>query len=81
MEMHKQQEVLANRIRNLCREKGFSYYMLSYKSTVPLTTIMHILDGTTSNPGMLTIMKLCEALNISLVEFFDTEDFSELFMK
>ncbi|MBQ8626357.1 MAG: helix-turn-helix transcriptional regulator, partial [Agathobacter sp.] len=58
--------------------KGMSYYTLSYRSTVPLTTLLHILDGSTKNPGILTIIKLCDGLGISLQEFFDTEEFSSM---
>lgn len=73
MEHHK--KILANRINELCKRQGISYYTLSYKSTVPLTTLLHIVDGSTQNPGIMTIVKICEGLNISLKEFFDTEDF------
>lgn len=73
--MRYKQKILANRINDLCKEQGISYYMLSYKSTVPLTTILHIVDGSTKNPGIFTITKICEGLNISMRDFFDTEEF------
>lgn len=73
MEYHK--KILANRINQLCKKQGISYYTLSYKSTVPLTTLLHIVDGSTQNPGIMTLVKICDGLNISLKEFFDTEDF------
>ena len=72
------QKILAKRINILCKKKGMSYYTLSYRSTVPLTTLLHILDGSTKNPGILTIIKLCDGLGISLQEFFDTEEFSSM---
>lgn len=73
--MKHRKKILANRINELCKEQGISYYTLSYKSTVPLTTLLHIVDGSTQNPGIMTIIKICEGLDISLKEFFDTEDF------
>lgn len=73
--MSYQQKILANRINDLCKKQGMSYYTLSYKSTVPLTTLLHIVDGSTKNPGILTVLKICEGLNISVSDFFDTEDF------
>ena len=30
------------------------------------------------NPGIVTIKMLCDGLDISLIEFFDTEDFKNL---
>ena len=70
--------ILADRINRLCKEKGISYYSLAYKSTVPLTTLLHIVDGTTKNPGINTIIKICDGLQITLSEFFDTEAFLQL---
>lgn len=73
-----EQKILVNRIQHLCKEKGMSYYSLSYRSTVPLTTIMHILDCSTKNPGIFTIAKICNGFGISLKEFFDSEEFKDI---
>ena len=76
--MKREQQVLVNRINTLCKEKGLSYYALSYRATVPLTTLLHIMDGTSGNPGFSTIVKICDGLGITLTEFFATEEFSKL---
>ena len=39
-----EQEKLANRIKALCKKKDISYYTLSYRSAVPMTTLMHIIS-------------------------------------
>ncbi|MCI8831113.1 MAG: helix-turn-helix domain-containing protein [Lachnospiraceae bacterium] len=70
-----EQKILAKRIEFLCKEKNLSYYELSYKAAVPLTTLMHIMDGSTKNPGLFTISKICGGLRISLKDFFDTQEF------
>lgn len=74
--MRYQQKILSNRINDLCKQQGLSYYSLSYKSAVPLTTLLHIVDGSTRNPGILTVIKICEGLSISVKDFFDIEEFS-----
>lgn len=74
----KAQDMLVERINNLCKERRMSYYALSYESAVPMTTLMHIVDKTTLNPGVLTIGKLCDGLGISLKEFFDSPEFENL---
>ena len=74
----KQQSVLVERIDELCKEKNYSYYALSYKSSVPLTTLIHIMDGTSKNPGVFTVIKICDGLGVSLSEFFNTEAFNEM---
>ena len=73
--MNDQQKILANRINDLCKKRGISYYALSYKSAVPLTTLLHIVDGSTKNPGILTIIRICDGLEISLKDFFDRKEF------
>lgn len=73
----KAQKILVERIDGLCKEKDMSYYALSYKSTIPLSTLIHIMDETTKNPGIFTIMKICDGLGVSLPEFFDTQEFEE----
>lgn len=70
----KEQELIAKRIKELCWQNNISYYYLSYKSAVPITTLMHIINCTTKNPGIFTIMKICNGFGISLIEFFDTEE-------
>lgn len=74
----REQKILSKRIENLCKQKGISYYSLSYKSTVPITTLMHIINCSTKNPGIFTIVKLCNGLNISIKDFFDSSDFDDI---
>ena len=73
-----EQKILSKRIEYLCRQQGISYYSLSYKSTVPMTTLMHIIDCSTKNPGIFTIIKICNGLNISIKDFFDSNEFKDI---
>ncbi len=72
------QDVLVERINNLCKQKRMTYYALSYKSAVPMTTLIHIVDKSTVNPGVLTIGKLCDGFGITLKEFFDSPEFESI---
>lgn len=71
-----EQKKLAKRIDYLCQKQGISYYKLAYRSAVPITTLMHIIDCSTKNPGIFTIIKICDGLNVTIKEFFDTEEFA-----
>ena len=73
-----EQELISNRIEYYCNLRKMSYYKLSYQSTVPLTTLMHIIDGSTKNPGIFTMIKICNGLGITIAEFFDSEEFENL---
>lgn len=71
----KELKKLVDRIERLCMEKHMSYYTLAHNSGVPITTIMNIMRGITKNPGIFTVMKLCDGLGIQIWEFFKTEAF------
>ena len=76
--MDKKQIVLVNRVNELCRERGYTYYTLAYKASIPHTTLMHIVKGESKNPGIFTLMKICDAFDLSLKDFFDTEEFIKI---
>lgn len=71
-------ECVANRIVSLCTERRLSFHALARLSAVPPTTVKNILNGSSRNPGIVTIKKLCDGLDITLIEFFDTEEFRAL---
>ena len=71
-------EAVARRIRELCRERGLTPNGLSYLSAVPQATVKSILNGESRNPGVVTIKKLCDGLEITLGEFFNTPEFDAL---
>jgi len=70
-----------DRIKQLCKEQGITPNALSYRAGVPQATVKSILSNAhdaTQNTGIVTIKKLCDGLNISLYEFFDTDIFRSL---
>lgn len=69
---------VANRIRELCLTHNIKPGHLSTISAVPPSTLKNILNGTSNNPGIVTIKKLCDGLDISIVDFFNTELFLTL---
>lgn len=66
------------RIQELCHEKGITISKLSTLSAVPPTTLKSIIYNQSLNPGIVTIKKLCDGLDISIAEFFDTDVFKSL---
>ena len=69
--------VLINRIDELCIEKGYTLYVLAYKAAMPLTTLTNIMNGKSVNPSFYNIVKICDAFDMTLAEFFGTEEFVE----
>ena len=67
-----------NRILTLCEERGISINKLSTISALPPSSIKNILYGKSQNPKLLTIKMICDGLEITLGEFFDTPEFDAL---
>lgn len=67
------------RILELCNERNLTVNALSNISGVTQSTVNDIIvNGTTYNEGIATIKKLCDGLEISVREFFDSELFDDL---
>ena len=71
-------ELVVKRIQDLCKEHEITPNALSYISGVSQSTIKSILNGESKNPGIVTIKKLCDGLEITLGEFFSTPEFDAL---
>ena len=71
-------ETVKNRLVFLCGEKRITINKLATESGVAPSTIKNILYGKSTNPGIVTLKKLCDGLGISLIEFFNTEEFAAL---
>jgi len=72
------QEAIAQRIRQLCNEKGFTPNGIAVHSAVPQGTVKSILNGESQNPGVVNIKKLCDGFGLTLGEFFSTPEFDAL---
>lgn len=69
---------VANRLLELCEEKNLTVNALARISAVPPSTLKNIINGGSQNAGIVTIKKLCDGLEISLYEFFNTDTFKTL---
>ena len=71
-------EAIANRIRELCGERGITPNRISKISGLPQATLKSILGGESKNPGTVAIKTLCDGFGITLGEFFSTPEFDSL---
>lgn len=69
---------IAERILELCKERDITVNKLSTEAAVRQSTVNDIVNGTTQNAGIITIKKLCDGLDITLTDFFDTAVFKGL---
>ncbi len=66
------------RIIDLCRDRGITVNRLSTLSGVTQSTLQNIISGRNRSTTVSTIQKLCDGLEISIVEFFDADVFKNL---
>ena len=71
-------DAVKKRFGELCYERGINFCQLATLSGVPYTTVKSIFYGQSNNPGISTIKKLCDGLNISVRVFFDSDLFDDL---
>lgn len=67
-----------NRILQLCGQRNITINKLATISALPPSSIKNILYGRSNDPRLLTIKKICDGLEITLAEFFDTDEFNAL---
>lgn len=68
---------IAERLRYFRKRSRLSGYELSKLAGISVTTTNGIEKGRICNPSYLTILALCNALEISLVEFFSNDIMNE----
>ena len=71
-------EAVAKRILMLCEERNMAINALAAVSGVSPSTIYSMLNEKSQNPGVVSIKKLCDGLEISIRQFFDSPLFDEL---
>ena len=71
-------EAVANRILQLCDERKIAVNALAGISGVSPSTVYSMLNEKSQNPGIVSIKKLCDGLDISVREFFDSDLFDDL---
>lgn len=74
----KLEEAITKRIYDLCKERGIVPNKLANMAGLPSATIRCIFYGRSKNLGTRTILDICQALNISLYDFFNDSVFKEI---
>ena len=71
-------EAVARRIIELCEQRNLAVNALANISGVSPSTIYSMLNKKSQNPGVVSIKKICDGLDITLGEFFSTPEFDDL---
>ena len=71
-------EAVRLRILELCRERNLSVNKLSGMCGLTQSTLNNIVSGRNNSTTVSTIKKLCDGLEISVIDFFSSPLFSDL---
>ena len=70
-------EAVAQRIIDLCAERNIAVNALANISGVAPSTIYSMLNTKSRNPGVVSIKKICDGLEITVRQFFDSPLFDD----
>ena len=71
-------QAVARRIQALCLERKMAINALANLSGVAPSTIYSMLNAKSKNPGVISIQKICDGLEISVRDFFNDPLFEGL---
>ena len=71
-------DAIRSRILKLCEERNISINKLSTISGVTQSTVNNIVSGRNNTTTVSTIKKLCDGLEITIKDFFDSNLFDNL---
>lgn len=71
-------EAIAKKINKICIERNISVNKLANMSLLTQSTVEHLVNGDSKNPKLLTIIRICDGLDMTLHEFFSDELFKNL---
>lgn len=71
-------KAVKERIIDLCNSRGITINRLSILCGITQSTLNNIVSGRNNSTTIATIKKICDGLDISLKEFFDSPVFDSL---
>lgn len=74
----KVKNMVVKRIMDLCRERSITLNELANRSGLTPLTVYSITDEARKNISVVTVKTICDGLEITLGEFFSTEEFDNL---
>lgn len=69
---------LKKKIYKILRERNLTINKLASISCLTQSTVNSLVDGKSKNPQLLTIVRICDGLEIELKDFFDDELFKNI---
>ena len=71
-------DAISTKLLNICKDRNISVNKLATISCLTQSTVENIISCSSKNPKLLTIVRICDGLNMTLAEFFDDELFLDI---
>lgn len=70
-------QAIKNRIEELCQENGITQNKMCTLCGITQSTINNIMNRTQKDVSLLTIVRICNGLNMTLEDFFNCDIFKQ----
>ncbi len=70
-------DAVAARITELCAERHMTINALANSAGISPSTVYSMLNAKSQNPGVVSIKMICDGLEITVRQFFDSPLFDE----
>lgn len=71
-------EAIVKRFKAICKKENIKYNELANRSGVTPSTVYSMMNSDRKDLSVITMKKLCDGLEISVIEFFDDDIFKNL---
>lgn len=71
-------DAISEKINKVLIERNITINKLASISCLTQSTVDSLVNGKSQNPKLLTIVRICDGLGITLSEFFDDELFNDI---
>lgn len=71
-------EAMSKKLLKICDERNISINKLATICCLTQSTVQNIIECNSTNPKLLTVVRICDGLNITLEEFFADELFKNI---
>ena len=69
---------VSKKLIKICDERNISVNKLATMSCLTQSTVQNLIEEKSKNPKLLTIIRLCDGLNIEINEFFNDKLFKDI---
>lgn len=71
-------KAVVKRFKNICKSRNIKTNELAVISGVTPSSVYSMFDDSRKNISIILIKKLCDGLDMSLAEFFNSDEFNSL---